>query len=267
MVQRPGTVKSVMKVLDVLEHLAAARGPVTVSELGRAKGFHVTTAHRLLRTLVQRGYVGQEAGSHAYRLGPRLLELGTVYLASLDLVTVARSRLEALRDVLGETVHLAVYSQGEVVELAQVLSHQAISVSSRSGQRSPAYCTALGKVLLADLPAAELEGYLRHVRLERRAPRTIMDPRVLEAELARVRARGWAVDREEFAPKLCCVGVPVRDASGRAVAALSAAMPSMRFRSALVPKWVKRLGEGAEEISRELGFVSAGAGRYRPRAP
>lgn len=259
MAQTHGTVKSVMKVLDILEHLAAARGPVTVSELGRARGFHVTTAHRLLRTLVQRGYVGQEAGSHAYRLGPRLLELGSVYLASLDLVTVARSRLEALRDVLGETVHLGVYSQGEVVELAHVRSDQAITVSARSGQRWPAYCTALGKVLLADLPAAELKGFLRDVRLERRAPRTITDSGALKRELERVRARGWAVDREEFAPKLCCVGVPVRDTTGRTVAALSAAMPEMRFRSALVPKWVKQLVETAEEISRELGFLGAGA--------
>jgi DNA-binding IclR family transcriptional regulator len=248
-------VKSVLKVLDILEHLAASSGAVTVSELGRAKGLHVATAHRLLRTLALRGYVEQQARHQAYRLGPRILELGSAYLAAADLVSVARPELDALRDDLGETTHLAVYSGGEVVELAQALSRQTITALSRPGQRSPAYCTALGKVLLADLPLEQLEQYLRSVRFEKRTPRTITDRRALARELGRVRSRRWAVDAEEFASGLCCVGVPVANDAGRAVAALSVATPTMRFRPELIPKWVKRLDETAAAISREIGFA------------
>ncbi|MGQ0543859.1 MAG: IclR family transcriptional regulator [Betaproteobacteria bacterium] len=260
MAGRDGSIKSVLKGLDILEHLAAAGGPVSVSQVGRAKGFHVTTAHRLLRTLALRGYVAQEPGNHAYRLGSRVLQLGRAYLESLDVVAIARPRLEALRDALGETTHLAVYSDGEAVELAQAPSQQPISVSIRPGQRSPAYCTALGKVLLAGLPPAELQRFLRQARLDRRAPRTITDPRALERELERVRSRGWAIDEEEFAAKLCCVAVPVRDASGATVAALSVAMPEMRYRTARVAHWTRRLARTALDISRELGFSGKAAG-------
>lgn len=258
MAQTAGTVRSVGKVLDILEYVAAVRRPVSVSEIGRAKAFHVSTAHRLLQTLAQRGYIEQDRGTHAYRLGPRVFELGTAYLGALDLTSIARPHLEALRDKFDETIHLAVYNRGDVVELARASSRQAIAASVRPGQRSPAYCTALGKVLLANLPPPELVQFFREVRLERRTRHTIARKAALQRELEHVRARGYAVDDEELAPKLCCVGVPVREPAGRAVAALSVAMPKMRFKAKMVPEWARLLGEASERISRQLGFLVGG---------
>lgn len=251
-----GRVKSVVKVLDILEHLAAARGPLSVSEIGRATGIHVSTAHRLLQTLAHRGYVEQDGGTRAYRLGPRVFELGSSYLSALDLISVARPHLEALRDKLDETIHLAIYNRGEVVELGKASGNQAITVSVRLGQRYPAYCTALGKVLLAFLPPHELARFFQEVRLERRTPNTVTKKSELLRELEEVRRRGYALDDEEMGANLCCVGVPIRDSIGRVVAALSVAMPKMRFKTAMIPGWARLLGERGGQISRQLGFLS-----------
>ncbi len=247
--------KSVGKVLDILERLAAARGALSVSEIGRATGIHVSTAHRLLRTLACRGYVEQDGGTRAYRLGPRVFELGSSYLSALDLTSIARPYLEALRDKLDETIHLAIYNSGDVVEIGKASGNQAITVSVRLGQRYPAYCTALGKVLLAFLPPQQLERFFAEVRLERRTRNTITRKADLLRELAEVRRRGYALDDEEMEANLCCVGVPIRDHTGRVMAALSVAMPKMRFKAAMIPEWVRLLGETGGQISRHLGFL------------
>lgn len=255
MAKRADTVRSVVKVFDILEHLALARRALGISEISRATGFHVSTAHRLLQTLTRRGYVEQDPGTRAYRLGPRVFELGSSYLSALDLTAVARPHLEALRDKLDESIHLGVYNRGEVVELGKASSTQAITVSLRPGQRCPAYCTALGKVLLTHLNSRDLAWFFDHVRLERRTSNTITRKPELLRELDQVRARGYAVDDEEMEPNLCCVGVPVRAAGGRVVAALSVAMPKMRFKAAMIPEWARLLAEASEQISRHLGFL------------
>lgn len=248
-------VKALAKALDILEHLAAARAPAGVSELGRATRFHVSTVHRLLQTLADRGYVEQDAASRAYRLGSRVFELGTAYLGTLDLTGIARPYLEALRDKLDETIHLATYNRGEVVELGRASGNQTITVSVRVGQRYPAYCTALGKVLLASLPEAELARFMRTVRLTRRTPNTIVRRGALLAELATVRRQGYALDDEEMEANLCCVGVPVAGPTGRLAAALSVAMPKMRFKPAAIPECVRLLQETAGRIAQQLSLV------------
>ncbi|MET0442616.1 MAG: helix-turn-helix domain-containing protein, partial [Casimicrobiaceae bacterium] len=115
----PDAVKSVSKVLDILEHLGTARGPVSVSDMARATGFNVSTAFRQLQTLVQRGYIEQDAGHRSYVMGPRLYQLASAYLKGSDLAAIARPHLEALRDVVGETIYLVILSHGEIVQLAK----------------------------------------------------------------------------------------------------------------------------------------------------
>jgi IclR family acetate operon transcriptional repressor len=255
---RPDAVKSVAKVLDILEHLGAARRPVSVSDLGRATGFNVSTAFRLVQTLVARGYAEQQEGHRSYVLGPRVYQLASAYIKGSDLATLARPHLEALRDVLGETVYLVILSQGEIVQLAKADGQHVVSASIRSAQREPAYCTATGKVLLSGLAPEAFREYLAGIRFHAYTPQTITSRARLEREIAAVRDEGCAVDVEEFAENLCCVSVPVRDpATGAIAAAVSVAMPKLRFRRSLVPRWRTLLEEKAALISPQLGLIDA----------
>jgi DNA-binding IclR family transcriptional regulator len=160
-----------------------------------------------------------------------------------------------LRDRVNETVHLAIYTHGEVMELAKVSGGRATSVAARPGTRYPAYCTALGKVLLAHLPPEEFNGFLAQRRLLRHTPRTISTLTRLRGELQTVAKRGYALDRGEMEEDLYCVGVPVRGPDGRVRAALSVAMPKMRFHAARVPIWVKLLQQASLDISRRWGLM------------
>lgn len=251
-----GGIKSVAKVLDILEYLADAGRPVGASEVARAVGFHVSTTHRLLRTLASRGYVDQHAAQKSFVLGPQLHALGSAYAGGAGLVQVARPELEALRDALGETIHLGVYRAGEVMEVASASGPQAVSVSLGAGRRDPAHCTALGKVLLAFLDDEALKAFLRRP-LERRTPKSLVRKADLLKALEATRARGYATDEEELASDMCCVAVPVRDPVGSVVAAVSVAMPKSRYRGERVAGWVKALEASAARIGGRLRPDSA----------
>lgn len=250
------SVKSVTKVLDILEHLGSSQRAVSVSELARATGLNVSTSFRLLQTLMGRGYVEQERDNRGYALGPRFFQMGSAYLQGSDLAAIARPHLEALRDAVGETAYLVIFSQGEIVQLGKADGKQAVSASVRPMVREPAYCTATGKVLLSGLERDELDKYMERVQLRTFTPQTVTSKAQLRREIAKVRDNGFAVDIEEFVANLCCVSVPVRAPDGRAsVAAISIAMPKMRFKRAFVPRWCELLREKAVLITQQLGLI------------
>jgi len=249
-------VKSVTKVLDILETLAAARGPVSASDIARATGFNVSTAFRQLQTLVQRGYVEQDPGHRGYVMGPRFYQLASAYLKGSDLATIARPHLEALRDAVGETAYLVMFSQGEIVQLCKADGPHVVSASIRSSEREPAYCTATGKVLLSGLSDEAFRSYLAGVKLTPYTAQTITSRAKLEREIESVRAEGFALDLEEYAENLCCLSVPVRHPHGGEIAAaISVAMPKLRFKRSGVPRWRKLLEERAAAIAPPLGLL------------
>jgi IclR family KDG regulon transcriptional repressor len=241
-------IRSVAKVLDILEYLAAERRPVGASEVARAVGFHVSTTHRLLRTLAARGYVEQHDALRRFVLGPQLLALGNAYAGGESLVQIARPELEALRDAFGETLHLGVYRDGDVIEVASASGNQAVSVSLGAGRRDPAHCTALGKVLLGGLSAEALHAFFARGPLERVTPQTLTRKAQVVRAIETARRVGYATDEEELAADLCCIGVPIRDAGGRLIAAMSIAMPKSRFRNGRIGEWVKALSAAAARI-------------------
>src|SRR5262245_13174029 len=188
------SVKSVVKVLDILEHLGTSRRAVSVSDLSRSTGLNVSTAFRLLQTLMGRGYVEQDRNNRGYQLGPRVFQMGSAYLQGSDLASLARPHLEGLRDEVGETAYLVIFSQGEIVQLCKADGKQMVSAMVRPMVREPAYCTATGKVLLAGLSADEFDKYVEDVRLQSFTPQTIRSKPQLRKEIARVRANGYALD-------------------------------------------------------------------------
>ena len=176
-------VQSVDRTLDVLEALASRRGATGISELSQLVGLHVSTVHRLLATLVDRGYVRQDPESSRYHLGSRVFTLSSAADVHLDLRLVARPYLERLMRNSGETANLVTMSDGEVVYLDQVASMHLVKMFTSPGMRAPLYCTGSGKAMLAFGPAANVERVLS-VPLARRTPKTLAGRSALESELA-----------------------------------------------------------------------------------
>ncbi|MYU10939.1 helix-turn-helix domain-containing protein [Streptomyces sp. SID8361] len=191
---------------------------VSLSELARRAGMPKPTAHRLSGQLIDLGML--ETGSHGLRLGLRVFELGQLVPRQRGLRDAARPHLEDLHRTFGETVHLAVLQGADVVYLDKLTSRITPVAPSRIGGRMPAHATALGKALLAHADPQVRDAVLASP-LERRTPRTIVMRGLLARELGRVRTEGIACEYEESAPGLVCVAHPVRDDSGRVIAAVS----------------------------------------------
>lgn len=239
-------------LLDVLGQREAG-----VSELARATGLHKATVHRLLQTLLHVGAVEVGAEKGRYRLGLRLLELGGRVLARFDLREVAGPHLARFRDESRLTVHMAVLDGPDVVYIEKLDSPTSIHMASTVGTRFPAYCTALGKAILAFLPGQELEAVLARTRFAARTPRTITSAEVLRQHLATVRSRGYAVDDSENEEGIRCVGAPVFAYTGKVVAAISASGPIFSVTPERVPELGQQVAQVAGAISRAMGY-SAG---------
>ena len=245
-VSRPaGAVQSLDRALDVLEELASADGPRGVGELAELTGLPQGTVHRLLQGLHVRGYVRRDTG-RKYSLGTASLRLADA--AHRSLVRTARPFLAELVRLSGETANLAVLEGDDVVYVGQVSSPHTLRMFAEVGRHVPPHSTAVGKVLLAALPAERAAAVVRRTGLAPRTPTTITDPDAFLAELALVRERGWAVDEEEQETGVRCVAVPV-GVAGQTVAALSVSGPVDRFAGAATDGLV----EAMQRAGRELG--------------
>ncbi len=230
----------------------------TLSEVARASGLTRAAARRFLLTLADLGYVELEA--RAFRLTPRVLELGRACLSNLTLPEVALPHLRDLVADIRETSTVAVLDRGQIIYIAHVPADRVLSVEVTVGGHDPAEATALGRMLLASQDDAWLDRQLAEVELVPYTSRTIVDPRRLRRELQRVRRHGFAVVDQELEEGLRAVAVPLHDGEGRVVAALNAALYASRWpleaiRRTLVP----RLLETAAAIDAELaaaGVVS-----------
>lgn len=246
-------VERAFQLLDVL-----ARGDAGVSELARATGLHKATVHRLIRTLRQLGLVELAPDGTRYRLGLRLLELGGRVLARLDLRDAARPYLTELRERTRLTVHMAILDGAEVVYIDKLDSPANLRMASFVGTRNPAYCTALGKAILAALPDEELEAVLARTQFLPRTPNTITTPTALRQELAVTRARGYAIDNVENEEGIRCVGAPVYGHTGRVVASISVSGPIFSVTMAGIDELGRLVADIGQQISRALGYPGAG---------
>ena len=240
-------VQSLDRAFRLLELMAEAGGEVALSRLAEASGMPVSSIHRLVRTLVARGYVRQMP-SRRYALGPRLIHLGEI--ASRALGALARPHLTRLVDALGETTNLAVLDGDGVVYAAQVPSRHSMRMFTEVGRRVPVHCTGVGKVLLAGLTDEDAHGLLARAGMTAQTPRTVTDPSVLVAQLADIRLAGYAVDDGEQEEGVRCVAVPV---PGRLpFAAISVSGPEGRLTTDTVPRAVPLLRAAAAALAKDL---------------
>lgn len=239
--ERSPLVLSVVKAFHLLETIAAHDSGLTLGELSKQNDLHPSTAHRLLHTLIEVGFVRQEPRTRSYQLGAKAFQLVTPARQRGDVASVAAPLLRQLAETVEETANLYVLEGVDVVHVAQSESPKAVRMMTSVGTRLPVYCSASGKALLANLPSAQSEALLAKLELVPHTPNTVTDLDELRVELDRIRRRGYAVDDEEQEIGVRCVGAAVRDHAGFPVTAISVSGPSGRIT-------VHRLAELAHQV-------------------
>lgn len=221
---------TVGKALALLDDVATIGRPVRFSDLLARGAFPKATLHRLLQTLTSQGMLAYDPEAHSYRPGLRLVRLAHAAWAQSSLAPIARRHLDALSQKTGLTVHLAQLDSGHVLYVDKRNAARPVDMFSQAGKIGPAYCTGVGKALLAWLEPAALETALDRQAFHRFTGATITDAEALRAELALIRARGLAIDREEHEPGIICLAAPILTAGGRALGALSITTTTERHR-------------------------------------
>ncbi|GAA0313040.1 IclR family transcriptional regulator [Kineococcus aurantiacus] len=248
--------QSVDRAVSLLQALAL-RGSAGLTELSLDVGIHKSTVFRLLATLEARGLVEQDAGRGRYRLGQTARRLAAGATGSTDVAASAHPIAQELATTAGETVNVVISDGQEVVTVDQVTGGAIVSSSDWVGRRAPLHATAAGKVFLAAMAPAQLTAALR-AGLPRLTDATITDRSALRAQLAEVRARGWASVFEEHEVGLVVIAAPLRDADGRTVGALTLGGPSYRVNAATLPGLTELLLDAAARASWRLGHLKPG---------
>lgn len=219
-------VQSLERGLSVIRAFDHDHPELTLSEVAAVTGVTRAVARRFLLTLADLGYVRNDG--RFFSLTAKVLELGYAYLSSLSLPEVAEPHLEALVGEVNESSSVSVLEGHDVVYVARVPVSRIMTVSISVGTRFPAYATSMGRVLLAGLPEEELAEYLSAVRLERLTARTVASVAALRGEITRVRGQGWSLVNQELEEGLRAMAVPIRDRTGKVVAALNVSAHASR---------------------------------------
>jgi IclR family transcriptional regulator, KDG regulon repressor len=247
-------VKSLLKALRILDALGDCPGGLGVTTLSQTLREPKSTVHRLLATLEAAGYAVFDPPTARYILGSRVSKLGEQLNSQSPLLTFGVPVLEELTKECKEASHLAILEATEVVYISREESKEPVRISFGMGHRAPAHCTALGKVLLAGLTDAEIRMlYKNQSRLKRSTARTALSLDSLISEIARIRRDGVAYDNEEYMVGLRCIAAPVRNYSGRIVAAMSLSMFKHRMTAARKNVFKAALIRASVELSRQLG--------------
>ncbi|MCR9088348.1 MAG: IclR family transcriptional regulator [Rhodobacteraceae bacterium] len=212
---------TVGKALGVLDRVASFGRPTRLAELQTVCGLPKATLYRLLQTLVSQGMLTHDPETQTYALGVRLVRLAHAAWTQSSLAPLARSHLDRLSAETGETVHLAQLDGAHVLYVDKRNAKRPVDMFSQAGRVGPAYCTGVGKAMLAYAGAAELDRVLPQQSFHRFTQTTITDEATLRQELVQIHADGYAFDREEHEPGITCVAVPVLSPRGRLLGGLS----------------------------------------------
>lgn len=248
------SVQSLDRAFDLLELLCRSRGGMTIAALCVQTGLHKSTVHRLLGAMASRGYVQHDSVTSVYYPGMRLCELSGYIVDNLDVVERARVPMERLSRETGETVHLVMREQNEIVYVHKVDSvHSAIRMFSRIGMRRPLYCTGVGKAILATLSDEEVRAVWQSSDVHAYTEHTIVSEQAFLREIAAIRREGVSMDNEENELGVRCVAAAIPDYSGRAAYALSISAPLSRMSNERVRELSAMLLTARNEIAAVLG--------------
>ncbi len=247
------SVPSLDRALTIFEFLSASKSGMTLQEIVQATALPRSSVHCLLLTLQRQGYVHRNDRTSRYMLGLKFFSLANAALSGVKLRETAAPFLVNVLRKTGLTTHLAIREQHEIVLIAKYETPGMFRLATWLGKRMEAHCTGLGKAMMAHMPEAELEEMLHHRGLPRHNENTIVSIAKVKDELARVRKQGYAVDDEEDEVGLRCIGVPVFDESGQAVAAISVAGTVLQITTENIKELAATVVEAADSLSRSLG--------------
>ncbi|HWW69738.1 MAG TPA: IclR family transcriptional regulator C-terminal domain-containing protein [Duganella sp.] len=244
----PSFMTSLARGLAVVQAFSDSRKPQTIANISQKTGIPRAAVRRCLHTLRELGYVDAELNNFSLR--PKVLTLGYSYLSSTPLTVSAQPYLNDISRTLNESSSMAVLEDGEVLYVARAATSRVMSVALNTGSRLPAYCTSLGRVMLAHLPPDELERYLAKTKLRAMTENTVTNPKRLREILADVRRDGYAINDEELELGLRSIAVPVRGASGQVLAALNVGAQAARVSvKQLEKEFLPVLVRGAQELA------------------
>ncbi|NLY74499.1 MAG: IclR family transcriptional regulator [Firmicutes bacterium] len=250
-------VQTIERTLDIIELLATAKEGLGVTEIGRKIGLHKSTVYRLLNALAKRGYIEKDPKNSTYKIGLKFIEISGLFLKKLELKTEALPYMRKLAEIIGQPVHLAILEGTEVIYIEKVELVNSIRMYSQIGKRVPAYCSAIGKILLAGLNPEALREVLENIKFERLTPNTITTKKELLRELESVKEKGWAVDNEEHEPDIRCIAAPIIDYTGKIIAAVSVSGESRIINPESDFEIAGHVVETAASISKRMGYIQA----------
>ncbi|MDR0343317.1 MAG: helix-turn-helix domain-containing protein [Nocardiopsaceae bacterium] len=258
--RRTDFVQSLDRGLAVIRCFSSEHPSLTLSEVAERTGLTRAAARRFLLTLQELGYVG--SSGRLFSLRPRVLALGYAYLSSFSVAQIAQPHLEDLAEDLHESCSVSVLDGDDLVYVARASANRIMTISLTVGTRLPPYPTSMGRVLLAHLPGAELDAHLRRTELRRLTEHTITDEAEFREVLAAVRRRGWAAVDQELEAGVRSIAVPIRDSSGKVVAAINASAHAARVPMRTLEKqFLPKLTDAAGQIDGELAARMAVGGR------
>ncbi|MBN2897495.1 MAG: IclR family transcriptional regulator [Clostridia bacterium] len=247
-------VQSVDRSLGLLELLAEYPNGVSIADLSKASELHKSTVHRLLTTLIYKGFVKQNPADNTYLLSLKLFELGASIVNSSSLREVASPHLKALRDLTGEVVHLVVPEAPYIVYIDKFDSKETIRMHSSIGKRSPMYCTSVGRAILATYSDERIQSIWNESTIEKLTQHTITDFDSFLEMINEVRKNQYAEDNEENELQVRCFGAAIKDYKGETVGAISISTPIIRLDETRIEQFKQLIIEYSHKISKELGY-------------
>lgn len=246
---RHSGIQVIDRAAALLDAIARYPEPVSLKILAAETGLNVSTAHRILASLIQNQFVEKDAASH-YRLGRRLLQLGVRLHGNIDVRALARPVMESLRDRFGETINLTIREGDSVVYIEKATPNRMIHVQQLIGSRAPLHVTAVGKLMLGASGEDAIRAYAQRTNLPAYTRNTLTAlPDLIDACRESL-ARGYALDDEEAEIDVGCIGVLIRDGTGNVSAGLSVSAPIARRRL----EWIDALIEAGRSLSAQLGY-------------
>ena len=252
-------IKSTLKSLKLLELFTPRRKEWSIPDMIAGLGYHKSSIQRIVSTLEGEGFLKRvHSNRGVYCLGPQILFLGGVADMSTDLRSIARPIMGRLVERIQETSYLCVLEGNECLYVEKVECSQPIQIIHAVGKRNPLHCTGVGKALMTGMTEKEIRKISSEKGLKSFTPHTITRVDRLLQEIEQIRKRGVAYDLEELDPGVKCIAAPIRNHSGRVVAAISISGPAQRFTAKVFPRFEKEVMASARAITRELGFQRPG---------
>lgn len=250
------TVQSVSRALDILDMIANARAGLTLTEITRGSGLSKSASYSLIRTLVDRGYLQEVSDGPRYKLGMTLVRMGETTLDQLPLADLARQVLITLSDTLAMTSRVAVADDGQPVFIDRVDGPGTVRFHTPLGKKEPPYATSAGKAILSCLPDDQVRLICARTGMSAKTAHTITSPDLLIDDLALARTRGFAIEDEEDAIGIVCVGAPFFNHAGSCAGAISVTFMKLELQTEQFLEIGRVVREHADGLSASLGFTA-----------